>query len=146
MDIGFLGVGRMGQAMAANLVKAGHRVRAFDRSPDGLRAAEKLGMQPVASAREATGDVLISMLPNDEALRQVFVEDDVLAHGERSTISINMGTVSLDCVDELVALHAAKGRPYLAATVFGRPDVAAAGKLAIMVAGDGELIDRVQPL
>lgn len=146
MDIGFLGVGRMGQAIAANLVKAGHRVRAFDKSADCLRAAQQAGVEPVTSAREASGDVLISMLPNDEALRQVFIEEDLLAHGSRSTISINMGTVSLDCVDDLVALHAAKGRPYLAATVFGRPDVAAAGKLAILVAGEGALIDRVQPL
>jgi len=146
MDIGFLGVGRMGQAIAANLVKAGHRVRAYDKSAECLRAAKQAGVEPVASAREATGEVLISMLPNDDALRQVFIAEDVLAHGNRSTISINMGTVSLDCVDDLVALHAQKGRPYLAATMFGRPDVAAAGKLAILVAGDGAVVDRVQPL
>jgi 3-hydroxyisobutyrate dehydrogenase-like beta-hydroxyacid dehydrogenase len=57
-----------------------------------------------------------------------------------------MGTVSLDCVDELVAAHSARNIPYVAATVFGRPDVAAAGKLSIMAAGDAAAIDRVQPL
>ena len=57
-----------------------------------------------------------------------------------------MGTVSLDCVDELVAAHKTRNIPYVAATVFGRPDVAAAAKLSIMAAGDAAAIDRVQPL
>jgi 3-hydroxyisobutyrate dehydrogenase-like beta-hydroxyacid dehydrogenase len=86
------------------------------------------------------------MLPNDEALREVFIAGDLLAHGDPATVTVNMGTVSLDCVDELVAAHAAHGIPYVAATVFGRPDVAAAAKLSIMAAGEEQAIDRVQPL
>lgn len=147
MDVGFLGVGRMGQAIAANLVKAGHRVRAFDKSAASMKAAQRAGIEVVSSAQETTGgDVLISMLPNDDALRDVFIRGDLLSHGKPGTISINMGTVSLDCVDELVAVHEARGRPYVAATVFGRPDVAAAAKLAVLAAGDPATIDRVQPL
>lgn len=147
MDVGFLGVGRMGQAIAANLVKAGHRVRAFDKSAASMKAAQQAGIEVVSSAQETTGgDVLISMLPNDDALRDVFIRGDLLSHGKPGTISINMGTVSLDCVDELVAVHEARGRPYVAATVFGRPDVAAAAKLAVLAAGDPATIDRVQPL
>lgn len=147
MDVGFLGVGRMGQAIAGNLVKAGHRVRAFDKSADSMKAARQAGIEVVSSAQETTGgDVLISMLPNDDALRDVFIRGDLLSHGKPTTISINMGTVSLDCVDELVAVHEARGRPYVAATVFGRPDVAAAAKLAVLAAGDPATIDRVQPL
>ena len=147
MDVGFLGVGRMGQAIAANLVKAGHRVRAFDKSAASVKAAQQAGIEVVSSAQETTGgDVLISMLPNDDALRDVFIRGDLLSHGKPGTISINMGTVSLDCVDELVAVHEARGRPYVAATVFGRPDVAAAAKLAVLAAGDPATIDRVQPL
>ncbi|MCW5686438.1 MAG: NAD(P)-dependent oxidoreductase [Pseudolabrys sp.] len=147
MDVGFLGVGRMGQAIAANLVKAGHRVRAFDKSAASMKAAQQAGIDVVSSAQETTGgDVLISMLPNDDALRDVFIRGDLLSHGKPGTISINMGTVSLDCVDELVAVHEARGRPYVAATVFGRPDVAAAAKLAVLAAGDPATIDRVQPL
>src|SRR5262249_10549599 len=59
---------------------------------------------------------------------------------------VRPGTVSLDCVDALVAAHDARNIPYVAATVFGRPDVAGAAKLSIMAAGDSAAIDRVQPL
>jgi len=147
MQVGFLGVGRMGSAMAGNLLKAGHQVTAWDKVPTSVQQLTNAGAKAAAKAEDVLGgDALISMLPNDEALREVFIDGDLLAHGAKSTVSINMGTVSLDCVDELTALHAARGIPYVAATVFGRPDVAAAGNLSIMVAGDAKTIDRVQPL
>jgi 3-hydroxyisobutyrate dehydrogenase-like beta-hydroxyacid dehydrogenase len=147
MEVGFLGTGRMGKAMAANLLKAGHRVRAWDKSREPLRELERAGAEIAADAADAfRGDAVIAMLPNDQALREVFIAGDLLGHGRPSTVSVNMGTVSLDCADELVAAHAARGIPYVAATVFGRPDVAAAGKLSIMAAGDAGAIDRVQPL
>jgi 3-hydroxyisobutyrate dehydrogenase-like beta-hydroxyacid dehydrogenase len=147
MEVGFLGTGRMGKAMAANLLKAGHRVRAWDKSREPLRELERAGAEIAADAAGVfRGDAVIAMLPNDQALREVFIAGDLLAHGRPSSVSVNMGTVSLDCVDELVAAHTARGIPYVAATVFGRPDVAAAGKLSIMAAGDAGAIDRVQPL
>ncbi len=147
MQVGFLGVGRMGSAMAGNLLKAGHQVTAWDKVPASVERLASAGAKIAAKAEDVLGgDALISMLPNDDALRDVFIDGDLLAHGRQSTVSINMGTVSLDCVDELTALHAARGIPYVAATVFGRPDVAAAAKLSVMVAGDPDVIDRVQPL
>jgi 3-hydroxyisobutyrate dehydrogenase-like beta-hydroxyacid dehydrogenase len=122
-------------------------VRAWDKSREPLRELERAGAEIAADAADAfRGDAVIAMLPNDQALREVFIAGDLLAHGRPSTVSVNMGTVSLDCVDELVAAHAARGISYVAATVFGRPDVAAAGKLSIMAAGDAGAIDRVQPL
>jgi 3-hydroxyisobutyrate dehydrogenase-like beta-hydroxyacid dehydrogenase len=90
--------------------------------------------------------VLISLLPNDQALHEVFIAGDLLRYASPALVSVNMGTVSLDCVDELVAAHKARNIPYVAATVFGRPDVATAAKLSIMAAGDAAAIDRVQPL
>jgi 3-hydroxyisobutyrate dehydrogenase-like beta-hydroxyacid dehydrogenase len=147
MEVGFLGTGRMGKVMAANLLKAGHRVRAWDKSPEPLHELKRSGADIATTAADAfRGDAVISMLPNDQALREVFIEGDLLKHGHASTVSVNMGTVSLDCVDALVAAHDARNIPYVAATVFGRPDVAAAAKLSIMAAGDSAAIDRVQPL
>lgn len=147
MKVGFLGVGRMGKAMAANLLKAGYEVRVWDKATEPVRELEQAGATAAAGARDLLGgDALIAMLPNDEALREVFIAGDLLAHGDPATVTVNMGTVSLDCVDELVAAHAARGIPYVAATVFGRPDVAAAARLSIMAAGDAQAIDRVQPL
>ena len=147
MDVGFLGTGRMGKAMATNLLKAGHRVRAWDKSPEAFADLKATGAEIATGPTDVLGrDALISMLPNDQALREVFIAGDLLKHGSPATVSINMGTVSIDCVDELVAAHKARGNPYVAATVFGRPDVAAAGKLSIMAAGDAATIDRIQPL
>jgi 3-hydroxyisobutyrate dehydrogenase-like beta-hydroxyacid dehydrogenase len=147
MEVGFLGTGRMGKVMAANLLKAGHRVRAWDKSPEPLHELKRAGADIATTAADAfRGDAVISMLPNDQALREVFIEGDLLKHGRASTVSVNMGTVSLDCVDALVAAHDARNIPYVAATVFGRPEVAAAAKLSIMAAGDAGAIDRVQPL
>jgi 3-hydroxyisobutyrate dehydrogenase-like beta-hydroxyacid dehydrogenase len=147
MEVGFLGTGRMGKVMAANLLKAGHRVRAWDKSPEPLHELRRAGAHIAMTAADAfRGDAVISMLPNDQALREVFIEGDLLKHGRPPLVSINMGTVSLDCVDALVAAHDARNIPYVAATVFGRPDMAAAAKLSIMAAGDSAVIDRVQPL
>src|SRR6516162_2960938 len=147
MEVGFLGTGRMGKVMAANLLKAGHRVRAWDKSPEPLHELKRAGAEIAINAADAfQGDAVISMLPNDQALREVFIEGDLLKHGRPPIVSINMGTVSLDCVDALVAAHAARNIPYVAATVFGRPEVAAAAKLSIMAAGEAAAIDRVQPL
>src|SRR5215813_12174306 len=113
MEVGFLGTGRMGKVMAANLLKAGHRVRAWDKSPEPLHELKRAGADIATTAADAfRGDAVISMLPNDQALREVFIEGDLLKHGRPSIISVNMGTVSLDCVDALVAAHDAHNIPY----------------------------------
>jgi 3-hydroxyisobutyrate dehydrogenase-like beta-hydroxyacid dehydrogenase len=147
MQVGFIGVGRMGGAMARNLLKAGHRVRAWDTSPDRLGALADDGAEIAGSAREAFGgDAVISMLPNDDAVREVFVAGDILPTGGAAPVHVNMATVSVPCARDLTELHRARGVPYVAATVWGRPDVAAAAKLSIVAAGEDAAIARVQPL
>src|SRR5262249_28035233 len=75
MEVGFLGTGRMGKVMAANLLKAGHRVRAWDKSPEPLHELKRAGADIATTAADAfLGDAVISMLPNDQALRDVFIE------------------------------------------------------------------------
>ena len=147
MQVGVIGVGRMGKAMARNLLKAGHTVRVFDMAKEPLRELKKEGATVAASAKDAfTGDAVISMLPNDDAMRAVFVQGDTLPVGGSSTVHVNMATASVACAEELTALHRQRGVPYIAATVWGRPDMAAAAKLSIAVAGDATAIERVQPL
>jgi 3-hydroxyisobutyrate dehydrogenase-like beta-hydroxyacid dehydrogenase len=147
MQVGVIGVGRMGKAMAHNLLKAGHKLHVFDTAKEPLQELEKAGAAVAASAKDAfKGDAVISMLPNDDAMRAVFVQGDVLPAGGTSTVHVNMATASVACAEELTALHRRRGVPYVAATVWGRPDVAAAAKLSIAVAGDAEAIDRIQPL
>jgi 3-hydroxyisobutyrate dehydrogenase-like beta-hydroxyacid dehydrogenase len=147
MKVGMIGVGRMGKAMARNLIKAGHRLHLFDTMPDSLRELQTEGATIAASAKDAfAGDVVISMLPNDEAMRAVFVHGGVLPEGGSSTIHMNMATASVACAEELTVLHRQRGVPYVAATVWGRPDAAALAHLSIAVAGEAQAIDRVQPL
>lgn len=147
MQVGVIGVGRMGKAMAHSLLKAGHKLHVFDTAKEPLQELEKAGAAVAASAKDAfNGDAVISMLPNDDAMRAVFVQGDVLPAGGTSTVHVNMATASAACAEELTALHRRRGVPYVAATVWGRPDVAAAAKLSIAVAGDAEAIDRIQPL
>jgi 3-hydroxyisobutyrate dehydrogenase-like beta-hydroxyacid dehydrogenase len=136
----------MGSAMAANLLKAGHRVRAWDRSAAALRALQEQGAEIAADAQDAfRGDALFSMLPNDDVIRDVFIAGRMQPAGG-SPVHVNMATASVKLAKELAAYHSAQGVPYVAATVWGRPDVAAAGKLSIVAAGDPEAIKRVQPL
>ncbi|HEY1362628.1 MAG TPA: NAD(P)-dependent oxidoreductase [Xanthobacteraceae bacterium] len=146
MDVGFIGVGRMGQVMARNLLRAGHSVRAWDSSQHALDEIGRHGAQSASSAGDAfRGEAVISMLPNDEAMRAVFLHGSVLAR-PGPAIHVNMATASVECTDDLAAAHGKSGIAYVSATVFGRPEMAAERNLNIMAAGDPNAIDRVQPL
>jgi 3-hydroxyisobutyrate dehydrogenase-like beta-hydroxyacid dehydrogenase len=147
MDVGFIGIGRMGSVMVANLLKAGHRVRVWDISTESVGNAAKGGATAAASAKDAfRGEAVISMLPNDDAMRAVFLDGDVLPQGASAPVHVNMATASIACTDELLAAHRARGVPYISATVFGRPEMAAERNLNVLAAGDPAAIARVQPL
>lgn len=145
MDVGIIGLGRMGRGMAASLVRAGHRVRVWNRSP---RIAETIaGAVPVASPAEAfSGDAAITMLADDAALRAVIVEGGLLAGGRLPALHLSMSTISVELARDLAAAHAEAGLPYVAAPVFGRPDVAEKGMLNIVAAGDAGAIAAAAPL
>jgi 3-hydroxyisobutyrate dehydrogenase-like beta-hydroxyacid dehydrogenase len=146
MDIGFIGLGEMGAAMVANILKAGHRVRVWNRSPGRAEPLAAAGAQVVGSPAEAfAGDAVFSMLADDAALREV-IDTRLLEAAPRGLIHVNMATISVTLAEELAHAHAELGLNYVAAPVMGRPDVAAAGKLTIIAAGPAEAIDRVQPL
>jgi 3-hydroxyisobutyrate dehydrogenase-like beta-hydroxyacid dehydrogenase len=149
MDIGFIGLGHMGSAIAGRFLQANHKVRVWNRSPEGARKVGEAGAQVVASADDAfKGDVVFSMLGDDSALRAVLLDTGLLERASRETVPVhvNMATVSVAFADELAALHEKRGIAYIAAPVMGRPDVAAAGKLNIIAAGPTAALDKVQPL
>jgi 3-hydroxyisobutyrate dehydrogenase-like beta-hydroxyacid dehydrogenase len=146
MDDGFIGVGRMGRVMARNLLQAGHRVLAWDVSTEALEEVRGHGAAVAASADEAfRGDAVISMLPNNDAMKSVFLDSGIL-RGGRSTVHANMATTSIQCANALAAAHAQVGVAYVSETVFGRPEVAAERNLNVLAAGDPEAIEKVQPL
>jgi 3-hydroxyisobutyrate dehydrogenase-like beta-hydroxyacid dehydrogenase len=147
MDIGFIGLGEMGGAMASNVLKAGHTVRVWNRSRDKTRALADQGATVVDTPEQAfAGDAAFSMLADDNALRSVLVDGGLLKHAPKGLVHVNMATISAALASELAELHAQHGVAYVAAPVLGRPDVAAAGKLNILAAGASDAIDRVQPV
>ena len=147
MEIGFLGLGAMGRAMAARLVSAGHRVQVWNRSPGPARELAQQGAEAAGEPAEAFGgEVAISMLADDAAYRSVGLLGPLLDQAPRGMIHLNMATVSVALTRELAEAHAARGLQYVAAPVFGRADMAAAGKLAIVAAGPAQALERAAPL
>jgi 3-hydroxyisobutyrate dehydrogenase-like beta-hydroxyacid dehydrogenase len=132
--------------MAGNLIEAGHRLSVWNRS---RRAAEELaakGAELAAEPRGAFGEILISMLADDTAVRDVILDSGMLERAPRGGIHVNMATISVALAEELTEEHRRWGLHYIAAPVFGRPEAAAARQLNIVAAGDEAALDRVQPL
>jgi 3-hydroxyisobutyrate dehydrogenase-like beta-hydroxyacid dehydrogenase len=147
MKIGFIGLGAMGKAMATNLLRAGQPLRVWNRNPGPAEDLVALGAERAANPAEAGKvDVLFSMLADDAAARAVVLDGGVLDAMPPGSVHLNMATVSVSFAHEMASRHGERGVGYVAAPVLGRVDVAAAGKLNIVAAGAGELIDRVQPL
>ena len=148
MKTGFIGLGHMGAAMAANLVKAGHDVMVFNRSPGKTRALLELGAHEAAHIADAcNGETVITMLADDTALAHVVLaEGGVIASLRKGAIHVSMSTISVALSNELAQAHAEAGQRFVAAPVFGRPDMAAAAKLYIVAAGDFAALDECKSL
>ncbi len=147
MRVGFIGLGAMGRGMVANLLKHGHQVTVWARSPEPLQAVAELGAVVANSVADAfVGDAFISMLSDDQAIREVIVDGGVLPPHGSPTVHINMATVSFDFAKDLAELHRKLGIRYLSAPVFGRDDVAAAGRLNVIVAGEPATVSLVLPI
>jgi len=151
--VGFVGLGQMGTAMAANLAAAGHRVIAYIRHPEQADRLTALGLEPTANFAELFGcNIVISMLPDDAAVREiVFGREDVgldgLAAGlSPGSIHLSMSTISTAAASELASEHAINGQSYVAAPVFGNPDAAKARQLYIIAAGATADVQRCRPL
>jgi hypothetical protein len=145
MDVAFIGLGMMGSRIAGRLVGAGYRPRVWNRTPEEVDALVRLGARRAADARDAfSGDVVFSMLADDDAVHAVI--DGLLDGAPKGLVHVNMATISVPLARDLGVRHQARGLSYVAATVFGRPDLAAEGKLNIVVAGEPAVVDRIQPL
>jgi 3-hydroxyisobutyrate dehydrogenase len=144
MQIGFIGLGNMGRAIATNLMKGGHTVTVWNRSPQAAAPLRELGARVASAPGEACGaDVVFSMLADDQAVTQIFLDGGLLPRMDKRAVHVNMATISVPAARRLADAHAAQGVGYVAAPVMGRPDSAAAAKLTLLVAGAA---DRIQPL
>jgi 3-hydroxyisobutyrate dehydrogenase-like beta-hydroxyacid dehydrogenase len=148
MNVGFIGLGRMGAGMAANLLKAGHDVTVYNRTSAKQQELVEMGAQSGREVADACqGEAAITMLADESALESVL-------HGEKNRIStlgmgaihICMATISVSLSERLAALHEEAGQWFVAAPVFGRPDAAAAAKLFIVAAGKKDIVHTCRPL
>ncbi|MDE2120074.1 MAG: NAD(P)-dependent oxidoreductase [Betaproteobacteria bacterium] len=149
MNIGFIGLGSMGQAMAANLLQAGFHLRVWNRSPDKADELVRLGATRVQHPADAVepGGIVVTMVADDAALRQVvYGEQGIGQRLGRDGIHLSMSTIAPQTAQELAQWHAAQGSRYVAAPVFGRPDAAAARKLFVLSAGPAAAREAVLPL
>jgi 3-hydroxyisobutyrate dehydrogenase-like beta-hydroxyacid dehydrogenase len=148
MRVGFIGLGNMGVAMAATLIKAGHELTVYNRTPAKAQALVDQGARYALTVADACrGEVVITMLSDDNALENVvFGENGIATVLSAGAIHISSSTVSVALADKLTAAHAAKGQKFVAAPVFGRPEAAAASKLFIAVAGADDAVDACMPI
>jgi 3-hydroxyisobutyrate dehydrogenase-like beta-hydroxyacid dehydrogenase len=144
-DVGFVGLGLMGRAMARRLISAGHTVHVWNRSPAPVDDLVSHGAVRAdgPGAALATG-LVFSMLADDQAVASVFTPE-LLAATPAGAAHVNMATVGIGTADSLASAHAAAGLGYLAAPVLGRPAVAEAGQLNIVTGGDAAVVDRARP-
>ena len=148
MKVGFIGLGRMGAGMAANLLKAGNDVTVYNRTRSKVEALVAQGAKAATSVSETClGDVVMTMLANDDAVESVvFGDDGIIGNLRQGAIHVSSSTISVSLSERLEAAHAKAGQRFVAAPVFGRPDVAAAGQLAVAAAGAPGAVKAVAPL
>lgn len=148
MRVGFIGLGNMGAAMAANLLKAGHQVTVYNRTPEKARSLVALGATVATTVSEACrGDAVITMLANDEAVESLMLGPEGIAASLRPrAIHVSSSTISVVLSRRLSAEHAKRGQRYVSAPVFGRPEAAAAAELVVVAAGEEIALKAARPL
>jgi 3-hydroxyisobutyrate dehydrogenase-like beta-hydroxyacid dehydrogenase len=148
MNVGFIGLGRMGVGMAVNLLKAGHYLTVYNRTPAKAEALVTKGAKAAGSIADASrGDAVITMLANDEAVENVVLgRDGVITSLPAGALHVSSSTISVSLSQKLSEEHAKKGQQFVSAPVFGRPEVAAAGQLFVVAAGGPTAVDVAAPL
>jgi 3-hydroxyisobutyrate dehydrogenase-like beta-hydroxyacid dehydrogenase len=148
-SIGFIGLGSMGQAMAARLLEEGFEVGVWNRTEAAGDELVAAGATRLASPAEAfERDIVVSILANDQAVDAVFSEEllaGAAAAKGSAALHVNMASISLEAARAIEARHAAAGVRYLGAPVMGRPNVARAGQLSILAGGPQEVLDAAAP-
>ena len=146
MTVGFIGLGAMGSAMARNLLNAGITLYVYNRSQEVALRLEQCGAHACELDEIFRLPIVISMLSDDEAVRDVLLHHGFLEKAQTGCIHVNMATVSAEFAQYCAIEHQKRGITYISAPVFGRSDVAALGKLSIIASGSRKAIDKVKPL
>src|SRR3954469_3374282 len=148
MEAGYLGVGNMGQPMAAKLLDAGHTLTIFDISEPALRPLLERQARRAASPQELgdRSEIVFVSLPTLAAFRAAVLRPNGLIHGGALKVLVNTCTVGVPFVKEVEEAMAARGVTVVDCPISGGPAGARAGTLSVMVSGAPEAIERVRPL
>jgi len=147
MKIAFIGLGNMGGGMAANLVKNGHEVRAFDLSEDALAKAKSNGCETFTDAKEAVQgvDAVVSMLPNGGIVKSVY-SDSVIGQAPEGAALLDCSTIDVATAKEVTEMATAKVYKMVDAPVSGGIAAADGGTLTFMVGGTEEAFAAAKPI
>jgi 3-hydroxyisobutyrate dehydrogenase-like beta-hydroxyacid dehydrogenase len=149
MKVGVVGLGRMGSAMAARMIAAGHDLTVYDAVESQTAALASQGARVARSLADLCADreVVLSMLPTDEIFEAVVIGPGGLADSlPKGAVHMVSGTHGLPLVERLAEVHQAAGQILLAANVLGRPERAATGSLGFITGGPADVVQKVQPL
>jgi 3-hydroxyisobutyrate dehydrogenase len=144
--IAFIGLGNMGNPMAANLVKAGHEVHGFDLVPENLTVAREHGVTVMADAAAAVkgAEIVITMLPAGKHVLSVY--EDIAPKAEKGTLLIDSSTIDVESARKAHAVAAKQGLLSIDAPVSGGTGGATAGTLTFMAGGSAEAFARAEPV
>ncbi|MGD9895928.1 MAG: NAD(P)-dependent oxidoreductase [Candidatus Methylacidiphilaceae bacterium] len=148
MRVGFVGLGKMGSGMAARLFEAGVDLKVFNRSSAPTESFRRKGAEVAHNLEDlADREVVFTMLSDDAAVRAMVLGRpgllEILAEG---AVHVGCSTISVAFSAELSRLHVERRQEYLAIPVFGRPEAASAGKLALVVGGKASLLEGLRSL
>jgi 3-hydroxyisobutyrate dehydrogenase-like beta-hydroxyacid dehydrogenase len=148
MQVGLIGLGKMGAGIAKSLLRSGQRVTVYNRTQSRAEALRADGAIVAGSVAEACrGEVVFTMVADDAALESlVFGESGILTSLASGAVHVSLSTISVALSDKLATEHARAGQGYLAAPVFGRPEAAEAARLAVVVGGAEALVQKCKPL
>jgi 3-hydroxyisobutyrate dehydrogenase-like beta-hydroxyacid dehydrogenase len=149
MKVGFIGIGRMGQAMARRLVYGGHEVGVYNRTAEKMQALTDHGAKALSSVKAAAnfGEAVFTMLTDDAAVMDVVTQSGGIKESlPKGGVHICAGTHSVAAITKLTALHSDAGQVLLATPMLGRPEVVAAGGASMVVGGPPPSVERLRPL
>jgi 3-hydroxyisobutyrate dehydrogenase-like beta-hydroxyacid dehydrogenase len=149
MKVGFIGLGRMGQAMATRMLSAGHELAVFNRAPEKAKPLAEAGARVMTSIAEAAsfGEAVFTMLTDDAAVEQVARQKGGLLEAlPKGSIHVCSGTHGVGVIRMLTGAHKEKGQILVTAPILGRPEQVLAGGVGVVAAGPAEAVKKCMPL
>jgi 3-hydroxyisobutyrate dehydrogenase len=146
--IGFIGLGNMGGPMARNLIKAGHSLKVFDLSEEAINFVVQSGATEADSVKDAASgvDFVITMLPVGANVREVFMNDGVIAAADAGTVLIDSSTIDVESAQAASAAAKEAGFAMIDAPVSGGTTGADEATLTFMCGGEASTFDKAKPI